>query len=121
VQTPCTFTHPTVNGKTEAAFPAYMNQLNAKGASWHEEFTASGGQSYYNPATYRGPCEGRPPGSYFAHQRWSEYLPRDGYVMSLGQIAPGQRFHPNFPAQAPNDAAAIDQGPLWCASAGAYL
>jgi FtsP/CotA-like multicopper oxidase with cupredoxin domain len=38
----------------------------------------------------------------FAHQRWDEFFPEVGYVMTLGQIAPGQSFHPNFPAQAPN-------------------
>ena len=112
LQTPCKFTHQNFGGKIEAAFPAAMGERNAKDSSWHEEFTASGGQIYFNPATGRGPCEGRPPGAYFAHQRWTEYLPKAGYVMSLGQIADNQRFHPSFPAQAPNA--------VWCYGKGAY-
>jgi hypothetical protein len=31
--------------------------------------------------------EGRPPGEIFAHQRWDEFFPQVGYVMSRGQIA----------------------------------
>ena len=45
--------------------------------------------------------EGRPPGEFFAHQRWDEFFPKVGYVMSWTQCAPGTRFHPNFPDQNP--------------------
>ncbi|WP_088347934.1 MULTISPECIES: multicopper oxidase domain-containing protein [Rhodomicrobium] len=102
LQTGHRLTHQNVGGKMEACFPAAMAQLNGKATSWHEEFTASSGASYYNPVTNRGPLEGRPPGPYFAHQRWDEYLPQVGYVSALGQIAPNMRFHPNMPAQGPN-------------------
>ena len=57
---------------------------------------------FTNPITGRGPIEGRPPGEVFAHQRWDEFFPKVGYVMTLGQIAPNQRFHPNFFPQHPN-------------------
>ncbi len=54
-----------------------------------------------------GPQEGRAPGEAFAHQRWNELvngasghdgevshpLPPVGYVMSLGQIAPGISYN----------------------------
>lgn len=112
LQKPSPLTRMNVAGKAEMAFPTSMGQLNAKGSSWHEEFTASGGQQYYNPVTHRGPCEGRPSGPYFAHQRWNEFLPKVGYVMSLGQVASGYGFHPGMPAQGPNA--------VWCYGSGAY-
>ena len=47
--------------------------------------------------------EGRPPGEFFAHQRWDEFFPKVGYVMSLASARPAPEFHPgNFPDQAPN-------------------
>ena len=102
-------TSEIVNGKTEVCFPAAMNMANGRGRSYHEEYNIlkQGGMPdaqnpYANPLTKRGPGEGRPPGPYFAHQRWDEYLPKVGHLMSIGQIAPGQSFHPNFPAALPN-------------------
>ncbi|HXD43166.1 MAG TPA: hypothetical protein VN649_21560, partial [Ramlibacter sp.] len=65
-----------------------------------------------------GPQEGRAPGEAFAHQRWNELMnaakgadgqvshplaPR-GFVMSLGQVAPGISYNladPRWPAQGP--------------------
>ena len=111
LQTPIPLTQQNVGGKIEAKWPTALSQLNAKATSWHEQFTASGG-TLYRSAVNRGPVEGRPPGPYFAHQRWNEYLPKVGYLMSLGQIADNQRFHPNFPAQAPNA--------VWCYGKGAH-
>ena len=35
---------------------------------------------FRNPVTNRGPMEGRPPGEFFAHQRWEEFFPKVGYV-----------------------------------------
>lgn len=49
-----------------------------------------------------GPAEGRPPGEFFAHQRWQEFLPKVGYLVSMGQCAAGNRFHPLMPEIEPN-------------------
>ena len=85
-----------------AAFPASLGERPARRLSYHTDFTANPADpNFINPITHRGPIEGRPPGEIFAHQRWDEFFPKVGYVMSIGQIAPNQRFHPNFPAQNP--------------------
>jgi FtsP/CotA-like multicopper oxidase with cupredoxin domain len=88
----------------DAAFPAASGEtLPARRLSYHTDFTANpADQRFINPITGRGPVEGRPPGEIFAHQRWNEFFPQVGYVMSWGQIAPNSKFHPNFPAQNPN-------------------
>src|SRR5262245_44940601 len=95
-----------------ANFPAALNEPAAKRLSYHTDFTNAGGNTvdargrpnnpFRNPVTNRGPMEGRPPGEMFAHQRWNEFFPKVGYILSIGQIAPNTRFHPNFPAQNPN-------------------
>jgi hypothetical protein len=36
--------------------------------------------------------EGRPPGEIFAHQRWDEFFPQAGYILSLAQVAEETRF-----------------------------
>src|SRR5262249_27658511 len=38
----------------------------------------------------------------FAHQRWSEFFPKVGYVMSWSGVVANTKFHPNFPAQQTN-------------------
>jgi FtsP/CotA-like multicopper oxidase with cupredoxin domain len=82
---------------------AFANERPAKRLSYHNDFSANPTDpQFINPITRRGPIEGRPPGESFAHQRWDEFFPEDGYVLSLGPIAPNTRFHPNFPAQNPN-------------------
>ena len=65
----------------------------AKKFSWHNEFSANPGDPrYVNPVTGKGPVEGRPPGEFFAHQRWtatgpdSDLFPKVGYLMSIGQM-----------------------------------
>ena len=69
----------------------------------HTDFTAnSTAPAFRNPITSRGPMEGRPPGEIFAHQRWDEFFPKVGYVMSWGPIAPNTKFHPLMPAQDAN-------------------
>jgi len=90
----------------------FANELPAKRLSYHTDFTNAGGNTvdnrgrpnnpFRNPVTNRGPIEGRPPGEVFAHQRWNEFFPKVGYILSIGQIAANTRFHPNFPAQNPN-------------------
>ena len=87
----------------DAAFPAALGERPARRLSYHTDFTANPTDpQFINPITGRGPIEGRPPGEMFAHQRWNEFFPQVGYIQSLGPIAPNTRFHPNFPAQAPN-------------------
>ncbi len=54
--------------------------------------------------------EGRPPGENFAHQRWDEFFPKKAYVMSLGQVSEGTKFHPGFEAQNPDSVWTFDSG-----------
>jgi FtsP/CotA-like multicopper oxidase with cupredoxin domain len=92
-----------VDNDGNAAFPAPLGERPARRLSYHTDFTANPSDPQFrNPLTDRGPIEGRPPGEVFAHQRWQEFFPKVGYVMSWGQAAPGTRFHPAFPAQDPN-------------------
>jgi FtsP/CotA-like multicopper oxidase with cupredoxin domain len=113
LQTPLPLTR---NANDEAVFPAGLGYDNAKRLSYHDDFSAYVGDPalnpYRNPITNRGPMEGRPPGPYFAHQRWEEFFPKVGYVMSLGQCVPGTKFHPNFPDQNPNA--------VWCYGTGRF-
>ncbi len=103
-------TQKTINSEQEAAFPQNLNEKNAKRLSWHTDFSATNGTNFVNPRTGRGPCEGRPPGEYFAHQRWEEYFPQAGYVMSLGRIESGIKFHPNMPNQRANSVWPFNSG-----------
>ncbi len=54
--------------------------------------------------------EGRPPGEYFAHQRWDEFLPKEGVVMTMGPAQSGTAFHPGMPAQAPSKVWTFNKG-----------
>lgn len=91
-------------------FPERMDEPPARRLSYHTDFTQSGGDDYRNPRFSKGPMEGRPPGEYFAHQRWQEYLPQKGFVMTLGRIRSGFSFHPNFPEQ--------DRDSVWAFNSG---
>jgi FtsP/CotA-like multicopper oxidase with cupredoxin domain len=90
--------------------PRFSNEtLPAKRLSYHDDFSANPADPrFINPISGRGPIEGRAPTdpatglAFFAHQRWNEFFPKVGYVMSWSPIGPGQSFHPNFPAQEPN-------------------
>lgn len=84
----------------------YLPELAARKSSYHTAFTASGGTSYVNPVTGIGPCEGRPNGAYFSHQRWNEHFPTYGYLLSIGQVKPGTQLVPGGPDQDPNA--------VWC-------
>src|SRR5262245_4935188 len=53
-------------------------------------------------STKRGPMEGRPHGEAFAHQRWDEFFPKVGYVLSLAELESGHGLHPVMPFQQPN-------------------
>ena len=113
VQTPIPLVR---NASDEAVFPAGLAYPNAKRLSYHEDFSNFSGpveeNPFRNPVTNRGPMEGRPPGEFFAHQRWNEFFPKVGYVTSWGQCAPGTKFHPNFPDQNPNA--------VWCFGTGPF-
>jgi len=94
---------PLTRKNDEAVFPTGLGEPNAKRLSYHTDFTANPNDPQFrNPLTDKGPIEGRPPGELFAHQRWDEFFPKVGYVMSLSGIVPNQRFHPNFQPQASN-------------------
>ncbi len=91
----------TMNGESWLEWQDLPNEPYSKRTSWHTEYSESGGDPMYtNPLTGRGPMEGRPPGEYFAHQRWEEYLPKKGYVMSLGCPEGDVRLHPGLAPQA---------------------
>ncbi|MBR0793519.1 multicopper oxidase domain-containing protein [Bradyrhizobium manausense] len=97
-----------------AIFPASYGERPAKRLSYHTDFTANPTDDQFrNLVSGRGPVEGRPPGEVFAHQRWDEFFPKAGYVMSLGSVSAGCRFHPAFTDQYSNS--------VWCYGAGRYV
>jgi FtsP/CotA-like multicopper oxidase with cupredoxin domain len=97
-----------INGRTETLlqWEGHPQELPVKRTSWHTDFSAATDPAtrarFTNPLTGRGPIEGRPPGEYFAHQRWNEYLPKKGYIMSLGCPDTDIRLHPGLFPQADN-------------------
>lgn len=104
----------TRDASGQAVFPSNSGEMPAKRLSYHTDFSANPANSAFrNPITKRGPIEGRPPGEIFAHQRWDEFFPKVGYVMSWGQVADNTKFHPNFPAQQPNS--------VWAWGAGRFV
>ena len=107
----------TKNAAGEAVFPASSGEPNAKRVSYHQDFNDYGGPAannpFRNPLTTRGPKEGRPPGEAFAHQRWDEFFPKVGYVMSVGEIDANQSFHPSLQFQ--------DRTSVWTYGAGRYV
>ncbi len=112
LQQPQSLTQATWNGQQVARWPGASPEHPSKRLSYHTEFSATDGQSFRNPRTNRGPMEGRPPGEYFGQQRWQEYFPTAGYVMSLGPVEPGIGFHPGLPHQEPNSIWSFGSGAL---------
>src|SRR5215469_7163667 len=106
LQTPIPMVRTPVGGNPNddvAVFSTLPNERPAKRLSYHTDFTNNPGVAQFiNPLTGRGPIEGRPPGEMFAHQRWSEFFPKVGYVMSWSGVVANTKFHPNFPAQQTN-------------------
>ncbi|MET0676173.1 MAG: multicopper oxidase domain-containing protein [Bradyrhizobium sp.] len=97
-----------------AMFPASYGELPAKRLSYHTDYTANPTDDQFrNLVSGRGPIEGRPPGEIFAHQRWDEFFPKVGYILTLGSCIGGTRFHPGFVDQYPNS--------VWCYGAGKYV
>jgi FtsP/CotA-like multicopper oxidase with cupredoxin domain len=117
VQTPVPMVRDAATGNAQFT-GALAGELPAKRISYHADFDAAGGNNnpnnpFRNPVTGVGPIEGRPGlvptppfppvvREAFAHQRWEEFFPKVGYVMSIAPVAPNSRFHPGFPAQQPN-------------------
>jgi FtsP/CotA-like multicopper oxidase with cupredoxin domain len=86
-------------------------ELPARRLSYHTDFTANPADpAFRNQLTNRGPIEGRPPGEIFAHQRWDEFFPKVGYVLSLGSAGSDCYFHHDLPYQEANK--------VWCYGAG---
>lgn len=86
-------------------------ELSAKKYSWHNDYNADPNPAtsrYRNRVTRVGPCEGRPDGDYFAHQRWDELFPKYGYLLSIAQSAEGTKLIPS------PDAPAQDANAVWC-------
>ncbi|TNC71358.1 multicopper oxidase family protein [Rubellimicrobium roseum] len=111
LQKPLPLTPVTRGTEVDLRFPTGSGERNARRLSWHTAFTASKGTKFVNPLTGKGPLEGRPPGEYFAQQRWREYLPKAAYVMSLGCPPDDSfHFHPDLPSQ--------DDNKLWTFGAG---
>ncbi len=96
--------------ETSAAFPSEMKQLSARRLSYHDAYCQDP-STFINPATGIGPIEGRPPGEFFAHQRWSEFFPKYGYVLSLGQVQAGSRFAVGMPELEANTVWTFGQRP----------
>ena len=127
---------PKMSATGNAVFPAALGERPAKRLSYHTDLPPTRRIRIQEPRfPDRGPIEGRPPGEIFAHQRWDEFFPKVGYVMSLGQIAPNSRFHPIFrrqvseqrlelrhrPERAGTPASAPVQGPLWRTDSDPHL
>src|ERR1700741_86296 len=107
LHSPVPMTPMARDGETDAAFGGqFAGERPARRMSYHNDYNAYEGDPeenpFRNPVSHRGPIEGRPPTEFFAHQRWNEFFPKAGYVISWGQIQPGTKFHPDFPDQGPN-------------------
>ena len=108
LQTPVPMTPSRRGHEVDAVFGvAYASEPQARRLSYHTDYSTpppnSQKSDFQNPITKRGPMEGRPPGEIFAHQRWEEFFPKEGYVFSLAQIAAKSSFYPLiFNDQNPN-------------------
>ena len=120
LQTPVPYIDEVGAGETECRWTGkWTSQINVRRSSYHTEYSElrdAGMPNYLNPytnpVTGRGPSEGRPPGEFFAFQRWDEYTPQVGYVLSLGQVEDGIGFHPGFPDQDKNSVWSLNSGGL---------
>lgn len=102
---PITMTRGTLANADKAYWGSgYESEFAAKRMSYHNDYSAvaGGDPAFCNPTTKIGPMEGRPPGPAYAHQRWSDFVPRVGYCMSWAPCAAGTRFHPGMPDQQAN-------------------
>jgi FtsP/CotA-like multicopper oxidase with cupredoxin domain len=87
-------------------FNGLPNEKHCKKTSYHTDHVGDRlNREYLNLRSGRGPCEGRPDGVYFEHQRWNTFKPKVGYVLSMGQadqVGTGLRHHPLMMKQKPN-------------------
>ena len=100
LQQPVPMTKLIRGQETDAVFGGTLaGEPNARRLSYHTDFSTPPPDTtkadFTNPITGKGPIEGRPPGEVFAHQRWDEFFPKVGYVLSLSQLAANQSFFPN--------------------------
>lgn len=99
-----------------ASWGMYSPEPPSKRLSYHTDYSklpANTSNPFRNPITGRGPMEGRPPGEFFAHQRWDEFFPKVGYVFTLGcQEENTTRFCDEMPWQHPNC--------IWSFGSGSY-
>ena len=117
LQQPVPLTPVVAGNETHAKWgPLAPNEPYAKRLSWHTDYSARPAgltNPYRNPITNRGPMEGRPHGEQFAHQRWNEFFPKVGYIMSLGCQKPNTtRFCDEMPWQ--------DTNSVWSFGSGSY-
>ncbi|HJZ32851.1 MAG TPA: multicopper oxidase domain-containing protein [Hyphomicrobiaceae bacterium] len=111
LQHPVPMTKLVRGTETDAVFGGNLaGERPARRLSYHNEFTANPNDpNFINPITGVGPIEGRPPNDgvieSFAHQRWDEFFPKVGYVLSLSQVAPRQNFFPGNDTVASNGSA----------------
>jgi FtsP/CotA-like multicopper oxidase with cupredoxin domain len=117
LQSPVPMTPLARDSEVDAVFGGpFAGERPARRLSYHNDFSAYVGDPaenpFRNPITNRGPLEGRPPTEFFAHQRWQEFFPKVGYVLSWGPCVPGTKFHPNFPDQNPNSVWTYGTGPF---------
>jgi FtsP/CotA-like multicopper oxidase with cupredoxin domain len=98
LQVPVEITRFARDAETDGKFggAAYSNEPCPRRMSYHTDFSTPPPNTkkadFTNKLTDRGPMEGRPPGEAFAHQRWAEFFPKEGYVFTLGKCAPNQSF-----------------------------
>jgi FtsP/CotA-like multicopper oxidase with cupredoxin domain len=100
LQHPVPITKLVRGTETDAVFGGTLaGERNARRLSYHTDFSTpppgTTKADFTNPVTGKGPIEGRPPGEVFAHQRWDEFFPKVGYVLSLSQLAANQSLFPN--------------------------
>ena len=81
----------TIAGEKHAVWPSSVAQRTSKRLSYHTEFSLSNKTMFKNPWTNEGPLEGRPPGEFFAHQRWEEFFPRSAICCRSARSSPTAR------------------------------
>lgn len=82
-----------------------LPDLPARRSSYHSLYSelrerGEPATAYTNPVTGIGPIEGRPPvyqgRDFYGHQRWDEFEPKVGFLLSMGQVEPSQSMHPGL-------------------------
>jgi manganese oxidase len=79
-----------------------LTELQRKPVSALSPYPTCESNQTYNVAKGLGPCEGRPPGPLWSHQRWYEFYPKVAVEASQQPLLPGQSFHPAIPEIQPD-------------------